>query len=316
MFERRVLILWAILLCVCVAFLGWNLHGRIWFILELRAVKLSGLVLVGFAIGTSTVMFQTISGNRILTPSIMGFDALFLLLQTSMVFAIGGLGYAHLPSVARFIVETVIMMAAAMALFGWLLGRGRGRADVQLMILVGVIFGLLFRSLTSFLQRIIDPSEFAVVQGAMFASFGAIGRTELMIAALVFACAAYFIWRLMPDFDVMALGRGAAISLGLDYDRAQRIMLGVVAALVSVSTALVGPITFLGLLVASLSHIWAQTSRHAVLLPAAGLIAAIVLVAGQVAFERILHLQSTLAVVIEFFGGMLFLVLVAKGKVR
>ncbi len=303
-----------LLVAVSLLFLGWGLTGRVWLILEMRSVKLAGLILVGFSVGVATVMFQTISGNRILTPAIMGFDALFLLLQTSLVFTLGGFGYAQLPGTMKFMMNMLVMMGAAMLLFGLLLSRNRH--DIQLMILVGVICGLLFRSLTSFFQRMIDPSEFAMVQGAMFASFGAIDTTQLIISSAVFAVVAVVVWRNLAKLDVVSLGRSTAISLGLPYDRIQMGVLVMVAALVSVSTALVGPITFLGLLVASLAHILMKTHRHVLLLPAAALISATVLVAGQTVFERMFRMQSTLAVVIEFFGGLLFLYLVANGRVR
>lgn len=312
--DRRLLFLAGLLLSAIALFLLWGLKGKVGFILELRAVKLAGLLCVATAIGTATVLFQTLSGNRILTPSIMGFDALFILLQTSMVFAIGGFGYAQLPEVGRFAAETAVMVGAAALLFGAVLRATR--QDIQLMILVGVVFGLMFRAFTSFMQRLIDPSEFAMVQSAMFAQFGGINRTELLMAACLQI--PVFLWaaRRCKMLDVMALGRPQARALGVPYDKMQFQVLCAIALLVSISTALVGPITFLGLLVASLAHSLMKTHRHALLLPAAALIAAIVLVAGQTLFERALGLQSTLAVVIEFLGGLLFLYLLGRGKIR
>ena len=59
-----------------------------------------------------------------------------------------------------------------------------------------------------------------------------------------------------------------------------------------------------------------NTHRHAVLLPAAALIGALILVAGQFVFERLMGAQSALAVIVEFFGGLLFLALVLQKKAR
>lgn len=312
--DRKLFALLLAAVLVCAVFLTWGLQGRIWFILELRAIKLAGLCVVGAAIGISTVLFQTLSGNRILTPSIMGFDALFLLMQSTMVFAFGGLGYASLPGPALFGINATVMIIASVFLFGALLSRSRN--DIQLMILVGVVFGLLFRSLSGFINRLIDPSEFAMIQGAMFAQFGGINRLELATASVVFLAICMWVWRLLPTLDVMALGRSPARHLGVDYDRIQFRILFAITALVSISTALVGPITFLGLLVSALAHSLMKTHRHAALLPAAALISMLILVFGQALFERILRLQSSLAVVIEFVGGLLFLILLAKGKIR
>jgi iron complex transport system permease protein len=244
----------------------------------------------------------------------MGFDALFLLIQTLLVFILGGSIYISLLGPAKFLVETAIMMVAAMGLFSVLLGRGR--ADIHRMILTGVIFGVLFRSLTSFLQRVLDPSEFSVVQGAMFASFNAVDGAQLAMASAVCLACFAFLKPICAALDVVALGRKSAIGLGLPYDKMVLGLLALVAALVSVSTALVGPITFLGLLVAALAHSLMKTHRHVLLLPAAAMISALILVSGQVLFERILQLQSTLSVIVEFVGGMLFLYLVLRGRVR
>lgn len=314
MFDWRLVGLAAALCGLGAVFLCWNLQGPVAFILELRAIKLAGLVVVGIAIGVSTMLFQTLTGNRILTPAIMGFDALFLLTQTSLVFFLGGLGYAYLPSGALFALNTIAMLCASVALFSFVL-RGT-RQDIHLMVLVGVVFGLLFRSLTSFMQRLIDPSEFAIVQGAMFAQFGGINRIELACAATLLTGLLIWIAGKCALLDVMSLGRNPARQLGLPYDRMQFRLLCAISAMVSISTALVGPITFLGLLVSALAHSLMRSHRHAVLLPAAGLIAAIILVAGQTLFERLLSYQSTLAVVIEFTGGLLFLMLLTMGKLR
>ncbi|MBV1933717.1 MAG: iron chelate uptake ABC transporter family permease subunit [Parvibaculaceae bacterium] len=310
--NRHLALLATLLVLSCAFFLFWDLKGQIGFIFELRAVKLATLLLVGAAVGVSTVLFQTLTGNKILTPAIMGFDALFLLIETSLIFFLGAVDYLVFPDAGKFLLETGVMMVAAMALFGLLLGQGR--QDLHRMILVGVIFGVLFRSLTAFMQRMIDPSEFSIVQGAMFVSFGNIDRTELIISAalclLVFATLTFYIRKL----DVIALGRETAVGLGINYDGLLRGLLALVAILVSVSTALVGPITFLGLLVANLAYLLMPTYRHAILLPAAGMIAALLLVLGQSIFERVLHLQSTLSVIIELFGGILFLYLILRRR--
>jgi iron complex transport system permease protein len=318
MFKSRLCILACALVAASCLFLtmglNWNGGGRVWFILELRSLKLLALITVGTSIGIATVLFQTLSGNRILTPAIMGFDALYLLVQTLLVFTLGGFGYAALPQLFLFAINTVVMVVAAVALFGMILNRSR--SDIHLMILTGVVFGLMFRSIASFLQRMINPSEFSIVQSIMFAQFSGINQTELFTAAVIMVSVGVCVLRKSAVLDVMALGRGAASGLGLPYARYQFIALCAIAALVSVSTALVGPITFLGLLVSTLAHSVMKTHKHSLLLPAAAIISALILVIGQIFFERVMHMQSSLSVAIEFGGGLLFLILLARGKTR
>lgn len=300
------------LMLASAGFLAWQLRGPVGFILELRAVKLGALICVGAATGAATVMFQTIAMNRLLTPGIVGIDALFVLFQTLLVAALGGLGAAQIDSALRFILETLVLMTATSALFGVLLRKGAG--DVTRMILTGVILGMMLRGLAEMVQRMLDPSEFSVVQQALFASFGRVDTGQLVAAAVLMLVALGIAMRMAPALDVAALGRSTARGLGLDHDQLVRRTLFLVAGLVSVSTALVGPLTFLGLLSASLARQITDTHRHAVLLPVAALIGALILVAGQFVFERLLSSESALAVVVEFFGGLLFLFLVLRRR--
>lgn len=43
---------------------------------------------------------------------------------------------------------------------------------------------------------------------------------------------------------------------------------------------------------------------------------ALILVAGQTLFQRALAQPGTLSVVVEFFGGLYFLYLLTKGRIR
>lgn len=313
MAERRLLYLWLGLGICGAGLLGWQLRAPYGVILELRVMKLAALICVGAATGAATILFQTITMNRLLTPGIVGFDALFVLMQTLLVATLGGVGLAQIPGMFRFTLETLVLVIAATALFSLLLRRDAG--DVTRMVLTGVIIGVLLRGLAGMVQRLLDPSEFAVVQQAMFASFGWVDPEQLATAALCLGLAMIAALRMAPALDVAGLGRSTALGLGLDHNRVVIVTLMLIAVLVSVSTALVGPITFLGLLAASLARQITNTHRHAVLIPAAALIGALILVAGQFVFERLLHQQSALAVVVEFLGGILFLALVLR-KIR
>lgn len=295
-------------------------EGNRAFILHLRAVKLGALLVVASAVGVSTLLFQTVAANRVLTPSIMGFDALYVLLQTAMVAGLGVAGFAAIPNVTKFLLELVLMCGLAVLLFGTLLGRGS--RDIGRTILTGVILGIMFRSASGLLARLIDPNEFAVVQAASTVSFTRADPTLLPIGAAISAVAIGAALWLAPRLDVLALGRDTAVSLGLRHGRMVVVTLGLVAVLVSVATALVGPLSvfgspaFFGLVIAGLAHGLVRHHRHAVLLPAAALIAANILVIGQMVFERLLGQQAALSVVIEFAGGLFFLYLLLKGRIR
>jgi iron complex transport system permease protein len=318
MADRRVLGLWIALGAASAVFLLWNLPAASGFVLGLRATKLAALLVVGVSTALATALFQVVANNRILTPSIMGFDALFVLMQTGLVWAIGVTAFASLASLPKFLAEVLAMMVVATVLFGTLLGRGR--QDIHRMILTGVILGILFRSLAGFLQRMLDPNAFAVVQGASFASFSDVERTLLLFSAVLIGGASLLIWRIAPVLDIMALGRTRAVALGVGYERMTLCILALVALLGALALALVGPMSsgpaFLGLIGVTFAHALVGGARQGRLLLAAALFGALILVVGQTLFERALGLQSALSVVIEFGGGLLFMGLLLRGRVR
>ncbi|WP_411036324.1 iron chelate uptake ABC transporter family permease subunit [Shinella sp. BYT-45] len=311
MVDRRLLGLAAAALAAAAAFLAIGLKGNIAFVLELRLLKLAALAQVGVAIAVSTVVFQTVTGNRILTPSVMGLDALYLFGQMLMVFLLGGVGYVAFDPQLKFAIEVLLLMALACAL---LLPMLRRRLDMGLMLLAGVVLGVLFRSLHSLLARLVDPNEFAVAQTASFANFNAVRTDLLVFAAVVTAVAVIVAWRARHVLDVISLGPDTATGLGVGWTATVTGLLLLVSALVAVSTALVGPVAFFGLLVAALAERIVATRRHGVLLPAAALVGVTVLVGGQTLFQHALGNATALGVVVEFVGGLVFLLLLVLGS--
>ena len=311
MADRRLLGLGLAALAVSAAFLAIGLKGNIAFVLELRLLKLAALVQVGVAIAVSTVIFQTVTGNRILTPSIMGLDALYLFGQMLMVFLLGGVGYVTLEPQVKFGLEVALLMGLAC---GLLLPMLRRRLDMGLMLLAGVVFGVLFRSLQSLLARLIDPNAFAVAQSASVANFNAVRTDLLVLAAIVTVVAVVLTWRARHVLDIVALGADAATGLGVHWAGTVTGLLLLVSALVAVSTALVGPVALFGLLVAALAERIVGSRRHGVLLPAAACTGIIVLVGGQTLFQHALGNAAALGVVIDFVGGLVFLLLLLLGS--
>ena len=302
----------ALLLICCGLFLTLNVKGDWDFVLQLRLTKLAALLLVAYAVGVSTQLFQTLTNNPILTPSILGFDALYMFLQTLLVFALGGVGYTSLPAVGKFGFELAVMMGGSLLLFYTLVKQG-GR-DLSRMILIGVIFGILFRSLSSLLSRMIDPEEFTAAQANMFATFNTVHSELLGIGAIVLLISAAVIWRERHRLDVYLLGRNQAINLGINYTRNTLWLLLWIAALVATATAVVGPVSFFGLLVAALANHFSPSVKHSVRLPMTFCVGGILLVGGQTIFEHFLGMQAVLSVVVEFAGGLVFLYLVLKKK--
>lgn len=297
-----------------VAFMTLGARGSWTFIIPFRGRKILALILVAVSVSVSTVLFQTATNNRILTPSIMGFDQLYVLLQTGLVFFLGVGIITGLDPTLRFGLEIAVMVGFASLLFGWLFVWQE--RSLHLLVLVGIVFGIMFRSMIQFMQRIMDPNAFNVLQDSFFASFSQVDTTHLGFAYAVLGLMLLVVLQMLPALDVLTLGRAHAVNLGVDYKRTITTLLAVVSVLVGVSAALVGPVTFFGLLVASLAHALVGTSKHRFILPAACLIAIVALVGGQTLLERVFAFDTALSIIIECLGGIVFIMLVIRRSVR
>ncbi len=294
-----------ILLVSMTLFLTLNVNGHWDFALPLRGKKLLALMVVGYAIGVSTLLFQTLTHNPILTPSLLGFDSLYVLLQSLLVFFLGAISFTSINPIAKFTLEIVLMFGASLLLFQLLFSKSS--QDLTRLILVGVIFGVLFRSLSALIARLINPDDFVVVQSASYAQFNTVNPQLLGISLFICLISGWFIWRWRYQCDVLMLGKAQATNLGINYQRLAFGLLTVIAVLVATATALVGPVTFFGLLVCALTN---RIARHMYHSERLSLVAMICLVLGQTVFEQVLGMAGVLSVVIELAGGIVFLLLI------
>ncbi|TQI79117.1 iron complex transport system permease protein [Serratia fonticola] len=307
---KRLCLLSLLALTLALIFMVINLQGNVAYILKHRGQILATMVLVAFACGISTLLFQTITQNRILTPSVMGLESLFVLLQTLLVFFLNIAGLGMFGSIGQFVGEAALLMLFATLLYRWLLS-GTG-LDLHRVLLIGLVFGTLFRSSAGLMQRLLSPGEFAVLQSRIFATFTRADSDVLMISGVIIALITLVVWRMRHRLDVIALGSNTATALGIPYKRYVTGLLLLISVLVAISTALVGPMTFLGLLIVNLTYPLMGSWRHSYLLPGSIMIGMITLIGGQLVLERVFGMAGTLSVVIEFVGGGLFIYLLLK----
>lgn len=285
---------------------NWN------YALSRRIPKTIAIIVTAFSIAFSTVVFQTITNNRILTPSVLGLDSLYLLVQTTIVFILGSRTLDIIDARTNFIISILIMMMFSIIIYKFLFKK-EGR-NIYFLLLVGMVFSTLFQSTSSFMQMLIDPNEFNIVQNNMFASFNNINTNLLGFSSAIFLGSALYSIPQIYKMDVMSLGKEHAINLGIDYNSMVKKMLFVTIIMISVSTALIGPITFLGLLVVNLSREIIDTYEHKYLIIASMIISGISLIGGQLIVERLFNYSTPISVIINLIGGIYFIWLLLKEK--
>ncbi|CAK3709996.1 Petrobactin import system permease protein YclO [Vibrio crassostreae] len=272
------------------------------FFLSLRLPKLLSIVLAAVAISASSLVFQTITNNRILTPSILGFDSLYMLVQTVLLFVFGGTSFWVIDAIANFSLSVTVMILFSFALFHFYFKSKRN--NVFTLLLIGIVCGSVFSSLANLLAMLIDPNEFAVLQNVMFASFNNVKGELVYLSLIPLGLSLLGLWLLAPKLDVLWLGVDNAISLGVNTKRLTQITLVIVSVMVAVSTALVGPVLFFGLITVSLARQIFKSYQHRVLIIASSLLAVVLLVSGQWFIEKVMAFETTVSVVINLVGGL------------
>lgn len=283
---------------------------NIGFYLPRRTQKILALLLVSFAITYSSISFQTIAQNHLLTPSVMGLDSLYLFIQTVIVFFLGSRSITMITDMTNYFVSIGVMIVCSTVLFV-LLFRKEGKS-MYFLLLTGMIFGTFFGGLSSFMQVLLDPNEFLLVQGKMFASFANI-NTKLLWISLVIVGVIFVV--LLFDFrklDGLSLGREHAINLGINYQGLVLKNLILISILTAVSTALVGPVTFLGIIITSLVRHLIPTYKHSVRILGGTFLSYLFLILGVVIVERVLNFTTTVSVLINLVGGLYFIILILK----
>jgi iron complex transport system permease protein len=309
--KKKLVLLSIVLLLGIGLFLFLGLNPKSYeYALSRRIPKIIAITITGGAIAYASLIFQTVTENRILTPSVLGLDSVFVFIQTLAIFLIGSEAIAKVDTRISFVISVGVMVLFSVGILGGILQKVGG--NIYLLLLVGIITGTLFRSASSFLQVIIDPNEFLSLQGKLFASFNNINTEVLIISSVLLIGAMAFGMVKAKELDVLSLGKDHALNLGIDHKKLVNTMLVIVAILISVSTALVGPITFLGILVTNLSRELLKTYKHTYLLTGAMLISSTALVYGQLLVERIFVFSTPISVIINFIGGLYFIYLLLR----
>ncbi|HIV75262.1 MAG TPA: iron chelate uptake ABC transporter family permease subunit [Candidatus Pseudogracilibacillus intestinigallinarum] len=309
-YKKKTIILAIIALSLALLYIFYDLTGNIDYVLPRRVMKVVAIILTGGAIAFSTTIFMTITNNRILTPSIMGIDSLYLLTQTFIIFIFGSRSLVMMNSQLNYLISIGVMVLFSL-LFYRLLFKGEN-ANIYFLLLIGMILGTFFSSFTSFMQVLIDPNEFMVAQDKMFASINNVNTSLVYLSIILMIGVVIYFSRYYKYLDVLALGKDHATNLGVPYDFVVKRLLIVVAILISIATALIGPITFLGLLVVNIAYEFMKTYRHLYIILGSVLISIIALIGGQFIVEKIFTFETTLSVIINFVGGIYFIYLILK----
>lgn len=308
--KQRTLWLAVFALGLAFLFIGANLDFD--YIIPKRLSRLAAILIGGVCVAVSSIVFQTIAGNRILTPAVMGYEAVYLLLQSLLILAMGMHSVVLLGQNGNFVLSIALMLAYSWAIHYWLFRDGKN--NVYFLLLLGFVLTMVIGTFTQFIQLRISPGEFAILQGFSQASFNKGQPAQLLYSAVLVGAACVAVVKTLPALDVLALGREQAISLGIDYRRMVQLQLALIAVLVAVSTSLLGPTAFMGIFVANTTYALARTARHRVTLPLGCAIAIAIFLAAQLLVEHVFNYRTTVGILVNLVCGAYFLALMVRTR--
>lgn len=276
-----------LVLAACAAYLLVDVNPKCFsYAMSLRIPKLIVMLIAAFAIGGASLVFQSIINNTtIVTPCLLGMNSLYTLIHTAVVFVAGSGSILAVNANAAFAVDLVLMGLSATVIYGYLFRKTN--YNVLYVLLIGTVLTSFFGSIQSTLTRIMDPNEYDSLLTTLVASFSNVNAEIIVFSLVVLALLIVALRKDLALLDVLTLGKEQAINLGVDYDKSvRRLLLGVTLA-IAVATAVVGPISFMGLIIANLSRQLLKTFRHSQLIAGSALFGMIILVAGQLIVEHV-----------------------------
>lgn len=285
------------------------------YAMKIRIPKLIVMLITAFAIGGASIVFQSIINNTIVTPCLLGMNSLYTLIHTAVVFVAGSGSFLVVNANVSFAVDLTLMGIAATVIYSYLFKKTKN--NILYVLLIGTVLTSFFGSIQSTLIRVMDPNEYDSLLATLVASFSNVNSEIILFSLVLLGMIIFWLRRELALLDVLTLGRDQAINLGVDYDRAIRKLLLGVALCIAVATAMVGPISFLGLIIANLSRQLMRTYRHSQLILGSALFGMIVLVGGQIIVEQVFVYAVPVSVFITVGGGIYFLyLLLRRGGVR
>lgn len=262
-----------------------------------RAPRVVAALIVGMCLGISGALFQVLTHNPLGSPDIIGFNTgaytgvIVVTLagfSSALNIALGALGGG---AAAAFVI-----MALTFA----------GRLSGPRLIVVGI-------GVTFFLSAV---NKWLILSGELEQSLGAATWAAGTLSSLswaqviplgvlgLIACA--FGLFLRGWCDVLALGETPAATIGLNVNRARVAMVCVGTVLIALSTALVGPISFIALAAPHIARMLSRTARTPLLL--SGIIGALFLLVADTAGQRLFSPITLPAGLITVCAGGIYLV--------
>lgn len=273
-------------------------------IYDLRFPRIFIAMIGGAATAVSGVLLQAAIRNPLADPGIIGISA-------GASFA-AVLVTAFFPALVFF--SSLFAFVGGMVAFSLVYSLAwRGGLSPLRIILVGVAVSAMFTGIVSALDSG-TGSSLSSVTSLVNASITMKTWDDFSMLAMYAAVGLALSFAVMRRCDMLLLEDKQARGLGFDVNANRLAVSGIAVLLASVSTAVIGPVSFLGLVVPHIARILVGSS-HKVLVPYSMLLGALcLLLADTVGRTIAAPYEISAAVVMSVVGGPVFILLLRKAK--
>jgi len=258
-------------------------------------------VAAGFGLAVAGSVMQGILRNPLASPFTLGIaSAASTGASIAIVLGAGVVGGEYLVIGNAFL----FTLLAAFAIYGMARYRGIGS---ETMVLAGIALMYLFSAVTSLLQYVGSAEQLQAVVFWMFGSVDKSSWPKLAIVALVLACTIpYLIYRAW-DLNALAEGDEVAASLGVPVERSMAVHMMIASLITAVIICFTGTIGFIGLVAPHITRM-AIGGDFRTLIPASGLVGALLLLAADSIARSVLAPQVLPVGIVTAFLGVPFFI--------
>lgn len=261
-------------------------------------------VLVGAALGTAGAVMQALTRNPLADPGILGVNAgaYFAMVVGAVAFGIATTtGYVLSAMVGAFLAATVVYYVGS---------RGVSGASPAKLVLTGVAAGSIFSGV-GFALTMIDPKTFDSIRSWQVGTLDGRGWTQFDIVWLPILIGLVGAMLLIPYLNGLALGDDRARALGVPVGRVRVAGFVVVTILCGAATGVLGPVTFVGLMVPHAVRMLFGPDNKWVI-PVSALIGPLVMVGSDLIARVAAPGELPVGMVTAFIGAPVLIALVRR----
>lgn len=273
----------------------------------LRLPRILLAALVGLALASSGVAFQSLLKNPLADPYILGVS--------------GGAALGSVLALSFDLSFTWVSLSAFLASlltlsFLYRFSLVQGKLKVERLLLAGVLFNALSFSAIMFLNSLASFEKAHRIWYLMVGSLAAESYGALALVAGLVLVGWILLYRSSASMNLIVTGQESAQSLGLDVEAFRKKTFLAASLMVGAVVSLTGLIGFVGLFVPHLMRL-VVGSDHRRLLPAAALFGATLLIVADWGSKNLLNFfglntELPIGVLTALIGGPLFFYLLKR----